>query len=123
MRILIDFVSPTRSRITRTAAPKESCRPYVVKGHMSTAPAKRLYVSASDRKPTIESRTVSVSEPEPQQRLWKISAAACKTSDAERIFFGLFGALAVLTTVPAFATLFHLFKTNALTHFVEKVLR
>lgn len=90
---------------------------------MSTAPAKRLYVSASDRKPTIESRTVSVSEPEPQQRLWKISAAACKTSDAERIFFGLFGALAVLTTVPAFATLFHLFDTNALTHFVEKVLR
>src|SRR5207245_4089288 len=121
--IFIDFVSPTRSRITRKSAPKQSSRPSVVKGHMSTAPATRLYVPAFDRKPTIESRTVSVSEPKPEQRLWKISAAACETIHGVWIFFVLFGAVAVLTTVPAFATLFHLLNTNALTHFVEKVFR
>jgi hypothetical protein len=58
-----------------------------------------------------------------RNRLWKISAAACKTSHGEWIFYVLFGALAVLTTVRAFATLFHLLNTTALTHFVEKVFR
>jgi hypothetical protein len=90
---------------------------------MSTAPATQLYVPAPDRKPTVLSRAVPVSKPEPEQRLWKISAAACKTTKGEWIFFVLFGVLAVLTTVPAFLTLFHLLNTDALTHFVEKVFR
>jgi hypothetical protein len=42
--------------------------------------------------------------------------------EGEWIFFLFCGLMASIATVPAFATLFELLKTESLTHFVQRVL-
>jgi hypothetical protein len=81
----------------------------------------KLYIPISERR--AKTSSVSKAEPTPKVLFWRIGGTIRKQGDGEWIFFVLFGMIALLVTVPAFVTLFHLLNTDALTRVVEMALR
>jgi hypothetical protein len=80
-----------------------------------------LYGPVAERK--AKALSVSKPEPKPEVHFWKIGATISKQGDGAWIFFVVFGIIALLVTIPAFVTLYHLLNTDSLTHFVEMALR
>jgi hypothetical protein len=84
----------------------------------ATATVRKCCIPACDRKIVGFPLAVSQSEQSP----WKLCRVTPPKSEGEWIFFLFCGLMASVATVPAFATLCELLKTESLTHFVQRVL-
>ena len=92
-------------------------------GMSSAATEPKLYIPAGGLRSRAENLTASKPEQKAEGHFWTIGARSREKSDRDWIVFLFFGLIALAAVVSAFATLFHFLNTDALTHFVETVLR